>query len=398
MRRHGALLAGLLVVFGFTALLLRLLALRFEAGDVYPPYSSLRADPLGARALFESLAELPGMTVTRNYEDLPDLERPASLSLVLLGTSPRATVLPRQEANLLQDFVAGGGRLIIAFAPVSYTNYLWHTEDEKPTNITKKAKAPTRKSKTKDAEEDLEKRYVTRLTTLWGFELKAISIQSNAVATLAGSRDELPDEVSWHSTLVLTNLHDSWDVLYERRGRPVIAERKLGAGSIVLATDSYFTSNEALWKERQPSLLAHLFTGKSRVLFDETHLGVVNEEGVATLARKYRLHGVIAALLVLAGLFVWRQATPFVPPAETLAGNQQNHVAGRDAATGFINLLRRSIPRTELLTACLAQWERAFARSPQYKPDHVARARAAATGADPVAGYAAAQEILTERK
>src|SRR2546427_9645317 len=33
----------------------RLFQLRFEAGDVYPPYSSLRADPLGTKALFESL-------------------------------------------------------------------------------------------------------------------------------------------------------------------------------------------------------------------------------------------------------------------------------------------------------------------------------------------------------
>ena len=32
-----------------------LFLLRFEAGDVYPPYSSLRADPLGTMAWYESL-------------------------------------------------------------------------------------------------------------------------------------------------------------------------------------------------------------------------------------------------------------------------------------------------------------------------------------------------------
>ena len=42
------LLPVLLVLFGFGVL--RLFRLRFETGDVYPPYSSLRSDPLGAKA------------------------------------------------------------------------------------------------------------------------------------------------------------------------------------------------------------------------------------------------------------------------------------------------------------------------------------------------------------
>ena len=30
-----------------------------QTGEIYPPYSSLRSDPLGAKALYESLAALP---------------------------------------------------------------------------------------------------------------------------------------------------------------------------------------------------------------------------------------------------------------------------------------------------------------------------------------------------
>jgi len=44
-----------------------LFLLRFEAGDVYPPYSSLRSDPLGTRALYESLENLDNITAKRNY-------------------------------------------------------------------------------------------------------------------------------------------------------------------------------------------------------------------------------------------------------------------------------------------------------------------------------------------
>ena len=36
------------------------MVLRFESGDVYPVYSSLRSDPLGTRAFYDSLEDLEG--------------------------------------------------------------------------------------------------------------------------------------------------------------------------------------------------------------------------------------------------------------------------------------------------------------------------------------------------
>ena len=40
-----------------------LFQLRFEQGDIYPAYSSLRADPLGTKVFYESLETLPGLSV-----------------------------------------------------------------------------------------------------------------------------------------------------------------------------------------------------------------------------------------------------------------------------------------------------------------------------------------------
>jgi len=40
----------------------------FTGGDAYPPYSSLRSDPAGAKVLFESLSRLPGVAVSRSYQ------------------------------------------------------------------------------------------------------------------------------------------------------------------------------------------------------------------------------------------------------------------------------------------------------------------------------------------
>ena len=138
---------------------------------------------------------------------------------------------------------------------------------------------------------------------------------------------------------------------------PVLIERPMGKGSLVLAADGFPFSNEALLRDRHPALLAW-FVGASRhVVFDETHLGVSDDPGVAALARKYRLHGLAAALLLLAGLFIWKNTVSFVPPhAEQLARERGDQVQGRDSATGFINLLSRHVPPAEIMKLCLEQW------------------------------------------
>src|SRR5262245_62292683 len=47
--------------------IVHLFDLRYDVGDVYPPYSSLRSDPLGTMALYEALAKLPGLEVQRDF-------------------------------------------------------------------------------------------------------------------------------------------------------------------------------------------------------------------------------------------------------------------------------------------------------------------------------------------
>src|SRR6266487_6109478 len=77
------LLAVLLAVFGLGVG--RLFQLRFEAGDVYPPYSSFRADPLGTKAFFESLKILRGITVQRFLQQLDKLREGRRTTLFVFG-------------------------------------------------------------------------------------------------------------------------------------------------------------------------------------------------------------------------------------------------------------------------------------------------------------------------
>jgi hypothetical protein len=129
---------------------------------------------------------------------------------------------------------------------------------------------------------------------------------------------------------------------------------------MIFATDSYFTSNEAMLDDRHAELLAWLVGPNRHVVFDEAHFGIVDAPGIAALARKYRLHGVIAASLILAALFIWKNAVSLAPSPE--ADSLQDDVLGRDSAAGFVSLLRRNIKSDRLLDVCIAEWSKTFAQ------------------------------------
>jgi hypothetical protein len=142
----------------------------------------------------------------------------------------------------------------------------------------------------------------------------------------------------------------------------------------VLATDSFYVSNEAMRTERAPDLLAWLTGSKGEVIFDETHLGVVERTGIAVLARRYNLHGAVIALIALALLFIWKNSVSFVP--RTVHTKVAEPVLGRESAAGFENLLRRSVPERGLLQACLDEWHKTTAVDRRHSPARRDRIRA----------------------
>ena len=82
----GVVLAILLSVFG--AGMVHLFLLRFESGDIYPAYSSLRSDALGTRALYVSLENIERISVHRNYQPLKSLAFEPQATLFYLGAAP----------------------------------------------------------------------------------------------------------------------------------------------------------------------------------------------------------------------------------------------------------------------------------------------------------------------
>ena len=408
----------LLVVLGlFGAGVFRLLELRLGGGDVYPPYSSLRADPLGAMAFYESLGKLPGFTVSRDFSATDWLpEGPHTAYLHLGGEPGEFGGLSRSTYRLLQGFLARGGRLVITCAPYNgRSDESWQDEDAdnenspppaapvpKGTNILKDAKAPKGTNapapgKAKAEDPTKARKFKARhhsylppgetadwvdLEQEWGIHPSlaplAKSETGNTVVPVSVSNRSvpgLPARLAWHSGLVYTNCPAEWRPVYVRPEGAVVIERAFGAGSVVLATDSFFLSNEALRGDRHADLLAWLVGPATTVVFDETHFGITESPGIAGLMRQYHLSGLVAGLLLLTGLYVWKNATSLAPAVP--AGRPDGTVAGKDAQSGFVNLLRRNISPADLFATCYQEWKNTAAATGRYPASRRQAAEAA---------------------
>lgn len=399
------LLLGLALAFVFLWGVAQLFALRFATGDVYPFYSTLRPDPLGAQALHDSLATLPGIETTRGYRPLSKLREAPDTTIWMLGAGERflgSTMdltywgdLAEISTPHTQSLLAGGARLVFTLLPTTqWAESVVEAEKREEKQEGKKA-APKKGDEMED-----EKKPVESLFDRWGVKIKRFTRGDDAADVVAPAvaqpRFPVEPEISWHTTLHFAELDPAWRVIYAVRGEPVLIERRAGLGSLVLSTDSFFAGNEALRSERAPRLLAWLQGSNRRALFDEAHLGVAESPGIASLARKYNLHGVAAGLLLLALLFVWKNMSPFVPPHAGDPAAADTIVSTRAASAGLVNLLRRSIPARDILGVCWREWRKTFA---QRKDVAGAEATVASEGAkDPVAAYRQIASLLARAK
>ncbi len=391
----SALLLGAVLVLGVS----QLFVLRFEAGDIYPPYSSLRSDPLGTRVLYDGLASCVGTTVSRCFEPLTrvDLEAlPSNTALLFLGdylpTSEYASV-SRESANRLSAFMRRGGRVVVTLQPTARESeedyFLLGGEEDEDGDADDSEEEETDaadegedegkdEGKDEEEEEDLEVRWdeqgvvpvptprsdrakTVRLKDWLNVGIAFVTIEEapTATATVWAVEEGLPNTVTCRTTRCFCDLTEDWRVLYERDGNPVVIERPWGDGALVLSAPGYFVSNEALRRRRRTPLLLWLIGDSTTVVFDEHHHGIQTPQGVVMLARRYRLHWFGAGLVLLALLFVWQSASSLVPPYESAArGPAVEFSPGKDSVSGLVNLLRRNIARRHVLDACIDEWKR----------------------------------------
>ncbi len=391
---------GLATAWGFATVL----GERFRLGDVYPQYSTMRTDPHGAKAIYTALGRLPDIHCERNYRPLIKLDGHRGSTLVLLNVYPgELQDGNRLNGETLKKWAVQGGRVVLTLK--SETGRLSDDVEEGEREAKEKRieRFIKERKAVRDQKEDAKKKP----------EDKAKSPQEKSEKEIAkGSQFKLPDafadvfgvtveensaakdtdETQWDSSVpvepsecppwhgrnffkfaeaqddTIEEEHpvkdNAWQVLATRKDKPVLIEKRIGQGSIVLAGDSRFLSNEELFHDPKPQFLAWLIGNVSTVIFDETHLGVNEQPGIMTLARRYRMHGLFIGALVLFGLFIWRNGSSLVP-AQEQANRTDQAIAGQSATAGMVSLLKRGIPRTKLLQRCLEVWEKSLInRSP----------------------------------
>lgn len=434
MQRNNAVPVVILVLLGCFAVwcLSSIIGRRFSAGDTYPPYSSLRSDPLGSRVLFESLDRLEGLQAVRNYRSLDKLEGGPGQTLMLLRLTPEVFASREFNGRDVQSFAARGGRVVITLDGQvgnwkDMENRVEKRRDENAEDREREQREERRKAREKKQEREQkqaakkeapsgptdkkgeDQRKLDELKEQMAWMSKSRSLkevlgltieQKNFVMTAKGALEleksphlplqdgELP---AWYSRTSLkfeeipekkpgpedetagreddgsegkekeekpVSTSDRWTALAAADGVVMIAEQRIGQGSVVVATDSYFASNEALLKERSPQFLAWLVGPSREVIFDEFHMGTVESPGIMTLARRLHLQGLFIGGLVLFGLFIWQSSSSLVPAEDVSGKESEAVVSGHGATAGLISLLRRGIPRSQLLTRCFEVWEK----------------------------------------
>jgi hypothetical protein len=436
---------AIVIAFGFG--LIRLWMLRFDAGDIYSPYSSLRSDPLGTRVFYESLEQLPGARLRRNYKPLKKLTRADGDTLFYLGvdrvTMPEefdgSTSRPddnRTSAEkAIQDFASSGGRVVITFTPsAGITNItalqklldeLNVKDKDKGEPETKPADEPETRPADSGEDQDDPELDIDDLDddddappyeppeAFWDLSVGVEDDepgQDRHSVPAVGSHEisSTWPEVAWHGSIFFEKFSESWKVIYRRNDKPVIIERSIGAGSIVICADTYFLSNEAMVTEttRNTQLLAWL-AGKPRIVFDETHLGLENRQGVASLAREHGLTSLFFVLLAIAGLYIWKSNVTFLPrdpeQVERFGGRD---IAGKSSAIGLHNLLRKCVPVSGVLNECLKHWTASTSTARPKQRDDLKTIKSViaaennlpAKRRDPVKTYTKICRILAERK
>jgi hypothetical protein len=381
--------------------------MRYSTGDIYPKYSSLRTDPLGTKAMYESLQDCCGLKTSRNFDEFYKIRERSESALIFAGSGIPPDEIPASFFDDLDSYMKQGGRLIVTYVPSGTIEIiLKEIEEENKKQQEKEEKEKKKKEKKKDTPKTREEELfrTIKLSERWGLKYKEFPDNKIGSARLA-TKSRLPKVLTWHSPVYFELEGKEWNVIYTREGRAVVTERQIGKGSLVLVSDTFLLSNEAMLRDRQPEFLAWMIGGKKKeVIFDEYHHGIATRPGVAALARKYRLHGIAAGLVVMALLFVWMNSTSLVPKYTNPAELEKKTISGKDTASALSNLLRRSVSVKDIISICFSEWKKSVGKEKQTDTrsknaqEYLAKVSDEANRAkDPVESYNRISQILNER-
>ena len=334
--------------------------MRLETGDSFPEYSTYRADPKGLKAFYDSLQATEVVGVARRLQSSKILPSGEARALVVAGVDADQLTASDEDSQLFDHWLATGGRLIIALRP----------ERNGKSGVDSGERAKLEAGETPAISwRNLIRRWGAEIAPLKGFNrTSANSLQFGQISR-------------WFGGNYFDHLAPEWKVIAMQGNRDVIVERPFAHGSLVLLSDSYPLSNEALAVDRNTGFLLWSISGCREVLFDETHLGLSERPGIMTLALRYGLQGTLVSIVAILLLFIWKSQYTLLPRTKTDQGTLG--VQGYSSEQAFLNLLRRTIPQKELLGVCIETWLKTARLTPAQLAS-LARFRSESNDAKPV--------------
>jgi hypothetical protein len=346
MLKRTAQLAVVVLIAAFLAALGRFVFLRFSSGELYPEYSTLRADPFGTKALFESLRGFEKIAVVRNVESLQKLRGDSQATVLFLGFAG----MPEESEGMkpFETIARSGARVLISLNAVRSIKQQreadrldhWAPDDKnaKQGRASHETTPPTPNA--------IHVRLIDPLRA-----------NTNKLEALRVLDLSAPATLPWYGRFCFDVRTNGWETVYEVKGKPVIIQKKMGLGMMVLCADTFLFSNEALARERSPDFLLWATGGAKRIVFDETHLGIARGSSIMVVLREYRLQGLFFGLILLAALWVWKNGSNFVPPYKEEA-EDAGAIEGKTAREGIVHLLEQNLAFDDLPVVCLREWSR----------------------------------------
>ncbi len=341
----------------FAGCIFWLFNMRFKTGDVYPPYSTLRADPLGAMALFESLNEIENIIVERNYDSISDFQKknlfqPVKLTIFFLN-SGFEPVYSKKYFNELKMIALNGGTVIIAFRP-DFNEHNFSLYENKNNSDSASQLSSNNKEKNIKVSAD-----TIAFDFFSGVGLKKFQknnkIRFAEKMILESGENEIPCASNYFFDLK----KNSWEIVYSIKNEyPVVIRRTFGKGSFIFIADSYLFSNEGLRKHPKPEFILQCLNSNAKIIFDESHIGVINSHGISSLIIKYRLHGSIICAFIVFLFFLWKRLSQVAPVYKNNILEKNKIVTGKDSITGLVNILRRHIDPKKIVTEGFEEWKK----------------------------------------
>ncbi len=298
---------------------------QFAAGNVYPEYSSMRTDRMGAKLLYDSLGRLPGVTVERNFGPFEFLPRSGATVLMLAYDPLQANWGAMQFLRPVEAMASRGNRVVVTMRVQPYTT----PKEEDFTKQSDQNPLHLKKKENKD-EPPPDPPLYQKWKVKFGYK--------------PGKDVEHP--------LYFAEA-EGWTVLDRAGDRTLAIERNFGQGSVVLMAESSDFNNENVVGMQRLRQVTLALGPNHRIVFDEQHLGIEESGTIVGMARRFRLSGIAIGLGLVAALFIWRNSSSFPPPSAARPGN---HYSGRTSHAGLLTLLRRHIPPAELAAVCWREW------------------------------------------